>query len=548
MISFAQDKSVTKESVDEKATTTHFIDLVVDRPLDTAILIRLLPSPFTTSTTSEFTLPRREFYLPKGMGPGSKYSVAVNIHSDAEKEQTEQILLVLQIDAAFAKFATIGLLSQHTIEIEDGGSSVGTAAPTQASTLPAPSSQNEGTTASPAAVKVSVEFADSSSTIQEVFDTSGVTVHTVSLLVLDTVRKAVTYVVERSAASSTDITDFVENRWSVVIPKGTPKGAKIPIRLLLSKDTLVEGNEVQALTLKVSAESADDAKISGKNTHRIIVYDGKQQDNFFMQPEFRIDIGTNFDFLDGIDATGLYTNVIAFQPNLFRISKRKSIGLYTGIRRSRPLSDSTRLENRPLSRIATIPELNTDTTIALERTAMNIRTVNPSYDITTVYINPIVGLWESKNASMYIGIDLSTTRRKLSFNQIADTVGVDTIFARTYRGTGTRQALELQAGKKVYFDFSYGIKLPIRYKIDNIKLEVIPSIGFATSEVTPIMYAGTYFNVIELKSGLNLGGEIQAFFGGRNKITEPNSDAFYPVINIYLSKAFDIRALSRYQQ
>ncbi len=281
--------------------------------------------------------------------------------------------------------------------------------------------------------------------------------------------------------------------------------------------------------------------ISVENATATSSYDANYD---YDQEEFRIDLGSNFDFLDGLQGEGLYANVQTFHPKVLELNirgKTLNIGSFSGIRRIRSFNDSTDVNSFERNYYQLLDGTSNNDTADYVVSTFN-QTVQQDYNILSMHGSPLIELFSSdKNSKIFFGIHYNLERKRVStsfnYNLLAtDTLSLEILPRRESPGNNNQI-------DNTFYDHHFGMIVPFMFPIrDKLNVTFIPHFGRTWSELTPSMYYGVYFNVMERSSGINLGGQVSAYHdihGKRN---------FSPLMNIYLTKAFDLGSLLTYKK
>ena len=254
---------------------------------------------------------------------------------------------------------------------------------------------------------------------------------------------------------------------------------------------------------------------------------------------FRIDLGSNFDLLDGVRGSGLYANIVTFAPNLDTLFNVLKIGVLSGIRQYRSYDDSSAIRTSSFQSYERVRIPSDGDTAKFIPTEYNVQS-QTSYDNTSFYLSPIFQLRNNSKYVLYLGLLYNLERRKVSTSIQVESTVLDTIISISE----PRRFLRVRPPsdtKSVLYEHHLGIHFPLLFRIsDQVNVYLHPSFGRTWSIFTPKFFYGMRFNVIDLSSGINLGGEITGYFN--KKSSRPRS----PLINLFISKAFNIDALSKY--
>ena len=334
----------------------------------------------------------------------------------------------------------------------------------------------------------------------------------------------------------------------------------ITISIIVLGDKTIEPTESIILNLSVTGGTV--TVPAGKSIHVITLDEsddnkspGPHYGLGIFEPEYRIDIGSNFDFLSGANLKGVYADASVFFPDAISLGNVdnpnrywRNIGFLAGLRQSRPLGDSTIAGTSVQSSQRVIERLTSNNETVIERQYYNVGIENSKYTNTTVYLNPIYPISRNEKSVVYGVLDISMTRRRYVTNYSIDTIGPpDTLILRGDRASTRFFNVPTKPANITSYDFLAGAGLSVRTRIGkNINVILNPSVGYAYSDVTPNFYARTYFNLIELKSGINFGGEVLGFIKGKQngRNLEPS---LYPAINIFVSKAFNLEKIASFK-
>lgn len=392
-----------------------------------------------------------------------------------------------------------------------------------------------------------VRFAETNSTVTEKTMDGGALLHEVKVIVTNPLTKDIFLKVNPSGLSTANPEDYSIVRETLHLPKNTAKDVVFSFLVLINADTdTTENNET--LILKLEQVNGEGAVLQDNNMHMVTIADNTAN-NTYAAADFRIDVGTNFSLLDGVDASGLYVNAFVFAPDLVNIFKSKSkpakpglnVGLYAGIRQDRSYNDTASAINTVSIYEQIGPEngqaSNDTVNYRLIRYDVSTKT---QFDNTRLFLSPLFRLSQGRRASFYLGLNLEVIRRdyRTTFtNAILDTTEVAIPRNRRPRSTRIRDGFN-----RVYFDYQYSVGFPFRFSVKAANFSFTPSIGVASSLLTPKVFIGTRFNVIEPTSGVNLGGEVTSFLDRRDELS-----SFAPLINIYVAKAFNIKPIGDYK-
>jgi hypothetical protein len=397
---------------------------------------------------------------------------------------------------------------------------------------------------SQAQTKISFEKANSS--VQEVFKKGGSQIHMVRFKIEDKPSSSAIYEVKINDISTVDSTDFKLLKKFVVIKSDMTAGTIIEIPVEIFHDITKEDNEFLVLELKGTADYASTFKITPNERHAITIKNGEPRRKLG-EPEFRIDIGTNFDFLENVSTEGIYLNLYAFEPELrtFKfLGHQTAVGIIAGVYQNRALSsDSSNV------RIRAVQYTLIDSLSSIPDTASYVRNLytgvqSEQIDQTGLYINPIFCIGKTERAAFYVGPSAELLRRRFIRETTYSLSQTDTL-VRVIRPYPSTTPTTRQSDETIYEAY-FSARGTLLYNIGDIDFSISATIGGVVSprdsrgeRTTPPGYYGVQFNLLELTSGINLGGEVRGFF-------LPNN--YQPRVNIYLSKALDFSSFAKYKK
>lgn len=405
-----------------------------------------------------------------------------------------------------------------------------------------------------------ITFDSPTSDAQELYAQKGCVLHTVKLKIVDQVTIDATYKVNINPATVVSAEDYTLLTSHITIPKNQAANSFINIMFEIKSDTiLAEGDESFTINLSPLANYDANIKIEPTTSHSIRIKNGVDKNKFnkdqkFGAEDFRLDLGSNFDLLDGLQGQGLYANVFTYAPDLVKISfpvkaeakrdrtkaKGLKIGILSGIRRNRTFNDSTTVQSQRETTYAVIDTLaGQPNSFQYLRTEINM-TNQTSFDNTSLHLSPIIRLYKNKKSTAFLALGYNLERRKRQTKLTFTAIETDTIVRPPgLRGSRIEPNREFN---RTYYDHHYFIKTPMFFNVNKVNINIVPTIGFVNSQLATRAshYYGMSFNVIELKSGLTLGGEVLGFFGRESR-------AHPPFINFYLSKALNLDLFGRYK-
>ena len=405
-----------------------------------------------------------------------------------------------------------------------------------------------------------ISFEPSISEAQELYAQKGCTLHTVKLKIIDKVRIDATYKVVVNAASNASAEDYSLVTKYITIPKDQAADTFIDVVVEIKSDTIqTEGDESFILSLIPIIDYGVNMTITPNATHMVRIKNGLDKnklnkDQNFGAEDFRLDLGSNFDLLDGLKGQGLYANVFTYAPDLVKISfpvkeeakkdrskaKGLKIGILSGIRRNRTFNDSTTVNTARGITYLVIDSLKSQPdAVKYLRSEYNISD-QTSFDNTSLHFSPIVRLYKNEKSTAFLAFGYNLERRKRNSQITYALVKTDSIIG----APGRRQSeIEPQRTlKRTYHDHHFFIKTPMFFKVNKVNVNIVPTFGYVDSDFArdARLYFGVSFNAIELKSGINLGGEVLGYFGEASRFNPP-------YINFYLSKALNLDLFGRYK-
>ncbi|MBK7221878.1 MAG: hypothetical protein IPH94_11310 [Saprospiraceae bacterium] len=261
--------------------------------------------------------------------------------------------------------------------------------------------------------------------------------------------------------------------------------------------------------------------------------------SFSVLSPYNFSIGSNFDFINGVDLKDLYFNVSTFSPNLVQI-KNVNLGLITGVRKNFARTyDLFQSELTAKGKIA-------DNNLLYEERYLINRNSNLGLVNTTFYFNPIVTLTErpiqntSTTFSCYIGLNLDLKKQDLFWNNAYDTLAIESYEVNQNQFNNISRTILPSSESYDQFIYSAGITLP--FIIENPISAFIGNFNLGYSNIRRQDYwnwnrlnIGLSFEVIEKEFGLNLRSEIQYF-----TVKNP------PYISFSLAKYFDLKKLIKF--
>lgn len=412
---------------------------------------------------------------------------------------------------------------------------------------------------------VLVKFEKEESKISEKYDTSGIINHDINIIVEGKPTKSTLLKAEVLPISSYQKSN-VRLLKDIIEIDSTVK--KISLTLEIKNDTIQEDDDFIILKIIPFDSLPQGIKIENDGIHKVRVKNASKPtgamfiaNTDLLSADFRIDIGTNFDFLDEVDANGIYANVLAFAPYVSTIkyktknkkeSKKKKkriyvnhevgFGIMAGLYQNRSITDSTSFLPSTFTSITPIIDETTaqdDTIRRFSRRRVETNITSSRLDNTGLYFTPMIELQSNENFGAFLGINMEVIRRKrrteLSYIQLS----IDTIeVGPNDDPVRPRRLVERPFSETINYEGFFGLKLPMIYRIKDVDFMLIPAVGLAVNNYQDRRnwYYGFSFTVLERNSGLNLGGEIRGYF-----------PAYAPLINIYLSKAFNVGAIGKYK-
>lgn len=256
-----------------------------------------------------------------------------------------------------------------------------------------------------------------------------------------------------------------------------------------------------------------------------------------MLSPYSFSVGSNFDFIDGVDLQDLYFNVATFTPGLLRLGNMK-IGANIGVRKSYARSYDSFFQNYDL-------EARRIFDGQFETLTMNLdRSENLSLTNTNFYFNPIISIFENPSSSflnsslnflLYLSLDVDMMKQELDWTYTYDTVSI------LSRVVTEEEYIQAKAGRAIpsesydQFIYSVGVGLPMFIEKDEAIFYAKPGVGYSRTLRQNFwdfhrFYAKLEFEIIEREFGLNLRTEFRFFQANRP-----------PYISFNIAKYFNIR-------
>ena len=249
---------------------------------------------------------------------------------------------------------------------------------------------------------------------------------------------------------------------------------------------------------------------------------------------FIVNIGSNFDFSDGLKANSLFAKVSIFNPNLLK----NRIGIYAGMYQNTYISkDST--TNR--FAIEILNERND--TISFVKQSISYKSNSKINNISLFLGIPVRLTMPKKEFSLYWAPEFEILKINESITKEYNVYEIDTMRNMSisfYRGLLTVvQPINLQQKEFInqYYIKHFGFANFILILEDNRKSFFLSATIWGLGKISwePESYYQFKFDISEKKYGLTLGGEFRGFYGRD------------PYIGIHMSKLFDISKLVDYK-
>ncbi len=348
--------------------------------------------------------------------------------------------------------------------------------------------------------------------------------------------------------------------------------------IVIKKDAQIEENEF--LILEFIFSDISKAKSDTKSV-LIAIQDPKNNFKFDEEEPFRIAIGANFDFLDGIKSTNLYSeltftnrSILSLKKSKWRYQKRLlyvlpiwekidgehttlNFGLNAGYYQNRSFGIPVDIYLRNGNYI-TAEEIGSDSTeiffnsLSLERTY--------KFDNLGLHFSPTLELLNRLNPesqevfNIQMGIHFEVVRRnrttninykesKLDSSLVISNDSLITAFGDFF----PKPESQGRSFSETRYDRYYGLSFPLFYSNKKAEFEFKFATGFgifgfsdfspSNNNWTQNLYYITQFRIIEKKFGIQLSGDFRGFYHTDN----------YNNISISLSKLFDLSKLLSYQ-
>ena len=288
------------------------------------------------------------------------------------------------------------------------------------------------------------------------------------------------------------------------------------------------------LVLLINFLYSQDNSIEGLKTIR----DTSRISNSVLSPH-NFSIGSNFDFINGVDLTDLYFNISTFSPNLVKLGKL-NFGLMTGVRKGFARTYDTFLNDIFITGKKSENNSYYQQNYSISRNS-NLGLVN-----TTFYINPIITLTENNvpktdnKFSCYLGLNFDLKKQELIWEYSYDTLGIESIEIDQSQFDQLKNTKV--PSKENYDQFIYSTSISVPFIIENPNSAFIGNLNIGYSNIRRQNFwdwdrinIGLSFEVIEKEFGLNLRTEIQ-YFSANNP----------PYIAFSLAKYFDLKKLVKF--
>ena len=243
---------------------------------------------------------------------------------------------------------------------------------------------------------------------------------------------------------------------------------------------------------------------------------------------YNLALGTNFDFIDGVDVKDLYFNISTFVPDIMKISisdKRRSLGIHTGVRKSFSTNYDTFYKQVTQTTKEALEDGFQSTVITSDRFE------KLSLTNTNFYFNPILTLREPQQSQscnvcnsvyLFLSLDFDVMLQVLDWTYTYDTLSV----IQTPINSEEFSTLEIQRNlpTETYDQtlYSLGVGMPFFIERDRVLFYGKPVIGYNKKKRNKVgnqeswdidsFYGKLEFEIIEKAFGLTLRAEYR-FFG-----------------------------------
>lgn len=343
--------------------------------------------------------------------------------------------------------------------------------------------------------------------------------------------------------------DFTEKPFTTL---DTNDHTKNVMFLTLKKDSLPDRARTLVLTLevKVNGVAQPNTNNEGKFKKLEITVDKIELDTAIKGYTYLAYVGTNFDLVDGIQASNLFFATNIFLPP----TKQKSIGFYLSLYGNRTM---TSIDSTPdIRRETKIVSLN-DTTVLVYTKQMSLVRTTQS-DNLGAYCSPLFPIWNvSKNNNqlkLYLAPSLEFIWRRTHIDYLyTNGKNLDSLTRRDVRTSAVEYG-DSYSNDVSEFAFNYGLGLMVVHESNDISVRVHASVGHSTY-YTPISAGLTKGDLNGAPSGSNYNRLRDIFFTGRAWISEPSTGLTLqaevtntkkyprPFYGVTLSKAINFRSL-----
>jgi hypothetical protein len=250
---------------------------------------------------------------------------------------------------------------------------------------------------------------------------------------------------------------------------------------------------------------------------------------------FRVGIGASFDFLNGISASDLYSDVTVFIPALWSGRFGMDAGLYNG--RTTVRRDTVSGIRRGY---ATFVKSGSDSILTVNQTTQ--RRSDVSYDQLGLYMAPTYKLVDH----LFLAVHAEVLKRVVVTTTTLKVDSADTARA-VYANVGPKPA---PAGTRIpgdttitrrttQFESFYGVGPLVRTEIGGVEFRTKAIVGGGAVEGAFQRAYVVQFRISDFDNGFKLGGDIR----GPLRFKQPFMS---PTVLVYLAKDFDFKRLANF--
>jgi hypothetical protein len=258
---------------------------------------------------------------------------------------------------------------------------------------------------------------------------------------------------------------------------------------------------------------------------------------YHLKSPYNLSVGSNFDFVDGVNLKDLFFEFNTFNPNLFKLGRRIKLGINTGVRKSLSQQyDSFQSDFNHFGRSIIDEKYFRNDYVISSNSILSLTNTNFFFSPLFQLIPEIIS--ENGNKfSMYFSIDLNVMKHELDWTLNYDTLR--SIFVEVSENDFNQIISPVLRNKDLYDQYIYSLGCGLPFIIENSAALFLGKFNIGYSKIIRSGYwnedrfnLGLSFELIEKKFGLTLRSEFQYF-----EIDRP------PFISFNIAKHFDLKRI-----